>query len=104
MGHQQPHHQWEERPGELGCGTSERNLELGSEACIFFWSTMRRFIKPATTLCVPLHIIFHHFSTFQAFTFFPRSDTVLSKDEFGDDDLVFLRAGGHHTCNHVPML
>lgn len=61
----------------------------------FFGSTMRRFIK-------------YHFPSFQSLSlshFFQEATlSVLLKDELGDDDLVFLRAGGHHTCNHVPML
>lgn len=89
MGHQQPHHQREERPGELGCGTSERNLELASEGCIFLCSTMRPFIKPATTLSATSY----DFPSFQYLSlshFFQEATlSVLLKDELADDDLCF---------------
>lgn len=87
MGHQQPHHQREKRPGELGCETSERSLGLGSEGCIFFWSAMRRFIKAATThnlMCATSYSIISVPHTQEA------TLSVLLKDELGDDvDLFF---------------
>lgn len=36
MGHQQPHHQWEERPGELG-------LACGPDKIFFFVLGLKRF-------------------------------------------------------------
>lgn len=39
MGHQQPHHQWEERPGELGFWANDRNLELLVCKSAFFFPT-----------------------------------------------------------------
>lgn len=101
MGHQQPHHQWEERPGELGLWTRQD---------FFFVLGLKRFATVKWVYVVLMKKNKLHFFTAVGnvclIVSFKKQKNNNCRLKLHNIDLSYE---GHcectfHTCNHVPML
>lgn len=101
MGHQQPHHQWEERPGELGLWTRQD---------FFFCTWFKKICYSEMDICC-----FNEKNKLHFFTAVGNVCLIVSFKKQKNNNCrlklhnIDLSYEGHcectfHTCNHVPML